>query len=210
MILRNKKTVTTSVYVKSIHSRNCINYKSLCPNHYKESVVNSLLHRAYHVSSDWSIFHTEINRIKQQFVSYNFPMPAIDACIHRFIEGKVLKRPDVRNTEIEITRNNSQDAGDMNCVDVVDDNTVKDANATETSIGNDQLQHVTGVPLEHHTGIVNEENTVVGNYAVESNRCSKSGLPKLVFCVDPFIKNEIPQAPLPSYSLNYYILHAVK
>ena len=44
---------------------------------------------------------------------------------------------------------------------IVEDNTVKDANATETSVENDRLQHLTGVPLEHHTGIVNEENTVV-------------------------------------------------
>ena len=53
----------------------------------------------------------------------------------------------MKNTETDITRNNSQNAGDMDCIDVVDDDTVEDANSTGTSIGKDQLQHVTGVVM---------------------------------------------------------------
>ena len=39
---------------------------------------------------------------------------------------------------------------------------------------------------------------------------TRHGFPKLVFWVDPFIENEIHQAPLLSYSLTYYILQAGK
>jgi len=85
IVNRCRDNFETSVHVKKTSSGDCINYRSLCPERYKTGVIKTLLHRAYKISSNWSIFHAEVERIKQLLTNNNFPMKIIDETIGNFL-----------------------------------------------------------------------------------------------------------------------------
>ena len=82
-ILKNK--FVTSVYTKETNDGNLINYDSECPSRYKIGTIVTLLNRALKVSSDWQIFNTEMNRLKQIFINNGFPNEVFDRCVKNFL-----------------------------------------------------------------------------------------------------------------------------
>ena len=74
----------TSVYIKNTNSCNCINYYSICPARNRVGVIKTLLHRAFHVSSDRYIFFHEVQRIKQLLINKIFPIKLIEKIIENF------------------------------------------------------------------------------------------------------------------------------
>jgi hypothetical protein len=83
---KNLNLIKTKVHVKSTNNGDCLNYYSICPERYKISVIKGMLYRGYHISSDWNIFHEEIERIKQTLTNNNFPMNLIDNTINKFMK----------------------------------------------------------------------------------------------------------------------------
>ena len=53
---------------------------------YKLGVINTLLTRAYKVSSDQNLFYKEVERVKQQLTNNNTPKAIIDAEIDKFVK----------------------------------------------------------------------------------------------------------------------------
>jgi hypothetical protein len=94
-IRRTQDSFSTSVHVKETSFGDCLNFNSLCPDRYKVGVAKALLHRGYHISSSWDLFHTEVTRIKQLLTNNNFPMTLIDRTINNFVKQKVLKNPSI-------------------------------------------------------------------------------------------------------------------
>jgi len=90
LINRRASNFDTAVHVKSTHSGDCINFRSICPKRYKVGVIKTLLHRAYHISSDWNIFHQEVQRIKQLLTNNNFPMQVIDDVVEKFLNNVMI------------------------------------------------------------------------------------------------------------------------
>jgi hypothetical protein len=88
LVKRHESELLTSVHVKSTNSGECINYNGICPERYKTGVIKCLLHRAFQISSNWEIFHLEINRIKQLLTNNNFPMSIIDDTVRKFLQQK--------------------------------------------------------------------------------------------------------------------------
>ena len=78
----------TAVYTKDFNAGDYKNYKSACQERYKVAVIDTLLHRGYHVSSDWTTFDLEIKSIEQLLGSNNFPMKLISSVITKFIKEK--------------------------------------------------------------------------------------------------------------------------
>ena len=78
--------VKTSVHVKSTNLGDCINFRSICPDKYKISVIKTFLYRAYEICSEWQSFHQEIVRLKQMLTNNNFPMNIIDNTIKSFLD----------------------------------------------------------------------------------------------------------------------------
>ena len=74
LVHRFENRFKTSVYVKNTNFGDCINFHSICPDRYKTGVIKTLLHRAYHISSDPAIFYTEVQRLTQLFTNNNFLM----------------------------------------------------------------------------------------------------------------------------------------
>ena len=87
LLQRTNTNIVTSVYVKSTNYGDCLNFNSICPTKYKISVIKGFLHRAYHVSQNWLIFDTEVQRIKQLLTNNNFPMSIIDETVNKFINN---------------------------------------------------------------------------------------------------------------------------
>ena len=82
----------TDVYVKSTNEGDCLNYKSECPQKYKESVIYSYMNRAYKISSSWDIFHKEVDRIKQLLTNNNYPMMLVEQEINKFLNKKFCQK----------------------------------------------------------------------------------------------------------------------
>ena len=80
--------IQTAVYVKDTNLGNCINYKGICSEKYKISVIATLLHRGCHISHDWNTFHEKILRMKQLLANNNFPMKVIYAAVNSFLSKK--------------------------------------------------------------------------------------------------------------------------
>ena len=87
----------TKIFSKPTATDDYINYLGICPDRYKTGVVKTLLHRAYHVSPTWSVFHQEITNIKQALMNNNFPISIIDKTINSFITNKL--NPDTTSTK---------------------------------------------------------------------------------------------------------------
>ena len=87
---RTTDGIETSVYIKGTNNGSCLNYNSICPDKYKKGVVMNFLHRAFLICKTWSLFHIEVERIKQLLVNNNFPMHIIDQAIKNFMNDRCL------------------------------------------------------------------------------------------------------------------------
>ena len=56
---------------------------------YKRSLINTLLDRACRLSSDWSHFHEECDRLREVFSKLKYPQHLIDTVIKKVIDTKV-------------------------------------------------------------------------------------------------------------------------
>jgi len=56
-------TIKSKVYVKPTNTGLLLHYQSHVGNPYKRSLVTTMLDRAYRISSDWSYFSQECNRV---------------------------------------------------------------------------------------------------------------------------------------------------
>ena len=95
---RTERKLETTVYRKNTNTGECLNYKSICPERYKKSVISNYLHRAYSICSNWTDLTTELQRIKQILVNNNFPNSIIDSSIKSFIDRK-MENPIDRNSQ---------------------------------------------------------------------------------------------------------------
>ena len=87
----------TSVYRKPTDAGRCLNAASECPERYKQSVVRSYLRRAYKTSSNWTVFHQEVVRIKQILVNNGYTNSFLDREVNFFL-NKYLQNSDERET----------------------------------------------------------------------------------------------------------------
>ena len=69
----------TSVYQKPKNTGTYLNFKSECPQRCKDATVTALIHRTYKISSNWSIFDTTVNKIKQTFVNNGYHNKLFDS-----------------------------------------------------------------------------------------------------------------------------------
>ena len=74
LIIRYRHTdvIDTAVYRKPTHSGVFTNYSSFIPHYFKVSLVKTLVTRAYRLCSNWHLFDTEINRIKELLMNNGY------------------------------------------------------------------------------------------------------------------------------------------
>ena len=87
--LLNKSThVETKVYVKPTNSSLMLYYKNHVEDRYKRGLLNTMLDRAFRLSSNWAYFSEECNRLKLLFSRLQYPDKVINSTITRFIAIK--------------------------------------------------------------------------------------------------------------------------
>ena len=102
-IKRDNGNIITSIFKKPTASDDYINFNGCCPQQYKIGVIKTLLHRAYHNSSNYQLFNNEIDNIKQALINNNFPIQTIDKAINNFISQKItnnIKSDNIRTIDI--------------------------------------------------------------------------------------------------------------
>ena len=69
------------------------------PDTYKRGLVLTLLHRAFSISSSYSLMHEEVEKLRQIFSKNGYPQKFVDRCIFRFFNNIFAKRTPIENQE---------------------------------------------------------------------------------------------------------------
>ena len=66
-----------------------LHYHSHVDRRYKRSLLNTMLNRAFKLSSTWKLFHQECERLKEIFSRLRYPDKLVQFTIRQFIDSKV-------------------------------------------------------------------------------------------------------------------------
>jgi hypothetical protein len=81
-------SVLTTVYRKPTNTDVILNFSAVCPIQWKTGLITCFLNRAYLVCSDWSLFHEEINKLREIFCRNAYPRSIFDHCVGKFLSKK--------------------------------------------------------------------------------------------------------------------------
>ena len=87
-VIRNGCRLDTTVYRKPTDKGLLLHYHSHVDARYKRSLLNTMLNRAFQLSSTWQFFHEECERLKEIFSRLRYPDDLVQSTIRRFIESK--------------------------------------------------------------------------------------------------------------------------
>ena len=87
-IIRNSQ-LDRKVYRKPTDTGLRMHYHSHVDMKYKHSLLETVLNRAFKLSSNWQFFHPECERLKEIFTRLHYPEPPIQNTIRFFVEMKV-------------------------------------------------------------------------------------------------------------------------
>jgi len=93
LITHTDKTFTTSIYRKPSSTMLGTNYFSFIHSKFITSPINTLINRAYKISSSWLLFHQEIEYLKRYFTFNSYPPFLLDKFIKTFIDQKMNRPP---------------------------------------------------------------------------------------------------------------------
>ena len=92
LITSNINNFQTSVYRKKHSIGLYTNYLSFTPFSYKMGLVKTLLHRAFVISSNWSIFYLELSKIKELLEKNIYPNNFIDQQIKQYLHEQFIDK----------------------------------------------------------------------------------------------------------------------
>ena len=90
--------IKTKVYVKLINTGLILHHQSHILNLYKRSLITTMLDRAYRISSDWSYFSQECDRLETVFLKLKYPKHLFNLAVRQFVDSKT------SNTFHQLTR----------------------------------------------------------------------------------------------------------
>ena len=85
--------IETKVYVKPTNSGLLLHFQSNVDNRYKNGFLRTMLDRAHRLSSSWSHFSDECDRLKSVFSRLKYPKQLVNSTIKRFVDSKVCDQP---------------------------------------------------------------------------------------------------------------------
>ena len=88
LITRQPQHFSTSVFRKKTYTGLGSNFYSSCFFNFKTNSISTLLHRAYSVSSDWFLFHKEVEFLRRYFYDNCYPKFLFDKYLKRFLDDK--------------------------------------------------------------------------------------------------------------------------
>ena len=89
LITRNDDNkLTTSIHRKPFFSGLYLKFDSFVPHSFKRGLVNCLVNRAWHICSNFDLFHSELDYLRTVLASSGYPTNFVDSCIRRFLDKK--------------------------------------------------------------------------------------------------------------------------
>ena len=88
-VIRNGCYLNTTVYRKPTDTGLLLHYHSHVDARYKRSLINTMLNRAFKLSSTWKAFHEECERLKEIFSRLCYPEDHVQSTIRLFVDSKV-------------------------------------------------------------------------------------------------------------------------
>ncbi|XP_068724470.1 uncharacterized protein [Montipora capricornis] len=96
-IVKHMSRLETKVYKKPTDTGLLLHYQSHVDVRYKQSLLKTMLNRAFKLSSSWQLFHLECERLKETFSRLHYPVPLLQSAIRDFVTAKV--SGDVRSKQ---------------------------------------------------------------------------------------------------------------
>ncbi|XP_068731010.1 uncharacterized protein [Montipora capricornis] len=88
-LLNRAPRFETKVFVKPTNSGLLLHYHSHVDNRYKHGLLTTMLDRAYRLSSSWSYFTEECERLKSVFSKLKYPKHLVDSIVKNFLNLRV-------------------------------------------------------------------------------------------------------------------------
>ena len=98
----DKDSFISKVFRKSTYTGLILNFSAVCPPKWKYGLVQCFLHRAYMISSNWSIFSQEIEFLKTVFVKNGYPVDFFYSCVNKFLNNKHDVNSNVKVSEEKV------------------------------------------------------------------------------------------------------------
>ena len=91
--------IKTKVYVKPTNTGLLLHYQSHVDIRYKRSLILTMLDRAYRISSDWSYFSQECDRLETVFLKLKYPKHLFNLAVKQFVDSKVADQQHIPSTD---------------------------------------------------------------------------------------------------------------
>ncbi|XP_058941979.2 uncharacterized protein [Pocillopora verrucosa] len=88
-LLNRAPKIESKVYIKRTNTGLLLHFQSHVDIKYKRSLVNTMVDRAYRLSSNWSFFSEECDRLRGVFHNLKYPKPLVETTIKRFVERRI-------------------------------------------------------------------------------------------------------------------------
>ena len=88
-LLNRSPQIETKVYVRPTNSGLLLHNQNNVDNRYKEGLLRKMLDRAHHLSSSWTHFSDECDRLKTVFSRLKYPKHLVNSTIKSFVDSKV-------------------------------------------------------------------------------------------------------------------------
>ncbi|XP_044183421.1 uncharacterized protein LOC114968046 [Acropora millepora] len=88
-LLNRSPQIETKVYGKPTNSGLLLHYHSHVDNRYKKGLLRTMLDRTHRLSSSWTHFSDECDRLKTVFSRLKYPKHLVNSTIKSFVDSKV-------------------------------------------------------------------------------------------------------------------------
>lgn len=86
-ISRNNTSFAHQVYRKATFTGLGTNFHSFIFSKFKTNSIKTLIHRAFHLSSSYAFFNTEVEFLKKFFANNGYPLHLVDKTLKRFLDN---------------------------------------------------------------------------------------------------------------------------
>ena len=90
-IVKHMSCLETKVYKKPTDTGLLLHYQSHVDVRYKQSLLKTMLNRAFKLSSNWQLFHLECERLTATFSRLRYPVPLLQSTIRDFFRGRKIQ-----------------------------------------------------------------------------------------------------------------------
>ena len=105
MIEKKDCELVTSVYRKPTNNGLLLHFQSHVDMRYKKSLIRTMLHRAYRLSSSWESIVRECDHLKGMFFKLGYPDRLVDATITSFLHSVLMDKDQVKKNNAMSERN---------------------------------------------------------------------------------------------------------